>query len=213
MDGVTPIGLGADEAGEAVRHAQAELERAVREGNLAKDPMRLPLGALAVTLGAQHQLHVAHVHQSRATVESIVEAIREARMPIDSVVVDRIEAAAAVGASDRAGQLARMHIWRSGVIAGAVLMGVGVLSAMSGYLAGRSSAVATVSAVQAAAVRDGADAASMWATLMTSNDGTLVARACEKTSARSDGGRRACVVGLWTEPPVNPGPRTVPAGK
>ena len=83
MDGVTTVGLGADEAGEAVRHAQAELERAVREGNLAKDPMRLPLGALAVTLGAQHQLHVAHVRQSRATVERIVEAIREARVPIN----------------------------------------------------------------------------------------------------------------------------------
>ena len=92
-------------------------------------------------------------------------------------------------------------------------MGVGVLSAMGGYLAGRSSAVATVSAVQAAAVRDGPDAAALWATLMTANDGTLVARACKETSARSDGGRRACAVGLWTEPPVNPGPRTAPVSK
>lgn len=129
---------------------------------------------------------------------------------IDQAVLVRLEEAAVDGASRRAGQLARMHLWRSGVIAGAVLMGVGALSAIGGYLSGRSSAVATVSAVQAAAVRDGPDAAAMWAQLMASNDGRLVAQTCKETGARSDGGRRACVLGVWVEPPVNPGPRTGP---
>ena len=37
-----------DAVGEALRDAQASLEQAVVHGNLSKDPMRFPLGALAV---------------------------------------------------------------------------------------------------------------------------------------------------------------------
>jgi hypothetical protein len=69
MDGVAPpaLALEPEELGEAISHAQHELERAVREGGLSKDPMRLPLGALAVTLGAMHKLFAATVEQFHLT--------------------------------------------------------------------------------------------------------------------------------------------------
>lgn len=183
-----------------VEAAQAELKTSIDRAGLRDDVLRLPLLALSDTIGLFPSL-----------VSELRRAVDDARQPADPAAVARIEAAAAVGANDRAGQLARTHIWRTGAIAGAVLMGVGAMAALGGYLAGRSSAVVTVSAVQAAAVRDGPDAAAMWAQLMAANDGTLVARTCKETGARSDGGRRACVLGLWTEPPINPGPRTAPA--
>jgi len=185
-----------------VEAAQAELKTSIDRAGLRDDVLRLPLLALSDTIGLFPGL-----------VSELREAVEKARRPVDPLAVARIEAAAAVGASDRAGQLARTHIWRSGVIAGAVITGVGVMGALGGYLAGRSSAVATVSAVQAAAVRDGPEAAALWAQLMAANDGRLVAQICKETGARSEGGRHACALGLWTEPPTNSIPRTSPASK
>ena len=90
-----------------------------------------------------------------------------------------------------------------------VAVGV-VVAALGGYMTGRNSTVVTASAIEAAAMRDGPKAADMWLTWMRNNDGQLVARTCEAEAARSDGGRRACGVGLWLEPPINPEPRTAP---
>lgn len=211
MDGVGPGAFDADEAGEAVRHAQAELERAVREGNLTKDPMRLPLGALAVTLGAQHQLHVAQVRQSRAIIDQMNEAIGEARAPVDPAALVRLEEAAATGADRRAATLARAHNWRTVLLAAGALVGALAIGGVGGFWFGWNSQIATASRIEAAALRDGPDAAATWLGFMQANDGRVVKSACAAGTAVTDGGRKACALGLWVEPPANSGPRTVPA--
>ena len=177
-----------------VTSAQERMRRSVMIGRLQNDPLADVVDAMADAIGVQHELHVANMRTSGTGMST-----------------ERVEKAAAEGASAQAATLARVHNRRTLLLTGGIFVTGVVVAAFGGYLAGRSSAMATVSAVQAAAVRDGLDAAAMWAQLMTANDGTLVARTCKETSAKSDGGRHACVLGLWTEPPINPGPRTGPA--
>ena len=129
---------------------------------------------------------------------------------IDPAALVRLEEAAANGASFQAAKLARVHNRRTLALLGAGFALVAAAAGFGGYLAGRSSAVATVSAVQAAAVRDGPEAAALWAQLMAANDGRLVAQICKETGARSEGGRHACALGLWLEPPTNSIPQTSP---
>lgn len=179
-----------------VTSAQERMRRSVMIGRLQNDPLADVVDAMADAIGVQHELHVANMRTSSGGMST-----------------EHVEKAAAEGASAQAATLARAHNRRTLLLTGAVFVVGAVAAAFGGYLAGRSSAVATVSAVQAAAVRDGPAAAAMWAQLMASNDGTLVAQTCKETSAKSDGGRRACVLGLWTEPPVNSGPRTAPISK
>lgn len=132
---------------------------------------------------------------------------------LDAPALAKISHAAANGAAQRVEALSRSINRRTTMVAALGCLIAILVGAVSGYVVGRSSAVATVTAVEAAAVRDGPEAAQMWARLMTANDGALVARTCKETGARSDGGRHACVLGLWTEPPINVPPRTGPAGK
>ena len=108
-------------------------------------------------------------------------------------------------------KLARAHNWRTLALVGAsFVVGVSV-AALGGYLVGRNATVATASAIEAAAMRDGPKAADMWLTWMRNNDGRLVASACEAEAVKSTGGRRGCGVGLWLEPPGNAMPRTTSA--
>ena len=176
-----------------VAAAQEKMRRSVMIGRLQNDPLADVVDAMADAIGIQHELHLANRQQSTSPAS-----------------VEQISTAAAEGASRQAAKLARAHSWRTLALTGAAFVVGVVIAAFGGYQAGRSSAAVTVSAIQAAAVRDGPDAAALWATLMTSNDGRLVARTCKETGAKSDGGRRACVLGLWTEPPINPAPRTGP---
>jgi len=129
---------------------------------------------------------------------------------IEPAALARLEEAAANGANLQAAKLARAHNWRTLALIGAGLVVGVVVAAFGGYQAGRSSAFGTVSAIQAAAVRDGPDAAALWAQLMTANDGRIVAKNCREVGARSEGGRRVCAVAMWMEPLNNPGPQTAP---
>jgi hypothetical protein len=217
VDGLTAGSLGPDEAGEAVRHAQAELERAVREGNLTKDPMRFALGALAVTLGAQHQLHVDNVRQLRAVVADVEQqmsaAIEVARQPVDPTAIKRLETAAATGAARHAAELARAHRWRTIVIAAAVLVGGVVAGAAGGVLAERHSQIATEAGITAEAFSDGPAAAAAWLNLMRANDVVGTLATCTGKSVVVADGRRACGVAMWLDPPLNPAPRTAPTSR
>ncbi len=214
MDSVTPASLNADEAGEAVRHAQAELERAVREGGLSKDPMRLPLGALAVTLGAQHQFHLANVRQLRAVASDIEQqmstALEAARRPADPAVVDRLEKAAARGADRRSAELARAHNLRTLLTYGGAFAAAVLAAAIGGAVWGSSNQVATVRSTEAgvsAAFRDGPAAAASWLNLMKSNDPAQALAACVGANIRVIEGRRACNVPIWLDPPTQNVPR------
>ncbi|MGI4808059.1 MAG: hypothetical protein ACRYF2_08125 [Janthinobacterium lividum] len=185
---------------------QEKMRRSVMIGRLQNDPLADVVDAMADAIGIQHELHLTNFKRSR-----LAEA--EHRRPVDEVATLGIEAAAAAGASAQTAKLVRVHLWRTGVIAGAVLAGVGVLAAFGGYAVGRNSMIATASAIEAAAMRDGPKAADMWLTWMRNNDGRLVASACEAEAVKSSGGRRGCGVGLWLEPPGNAMPRTVPMGR
>ncbi len=214
MDSVTPASLNADEAGKAVRHAQAELERAVREGGLSKDPMRLPLGALAVTLGAQHQLHLANVRQLRAVASDIEQqlstALETARQPADPAAVDRLEKAAARGADRRSAELARAHNLRTLLTYGGAFVAAVVAAAIGGAVWDHSNQVATVRSTEAgvsAAFRDGPAAAASWLNLMNWNDPVEALTACKGINLKVIEGRRACGLPLWLDPPTQNAPR------
>lgn len=143
--------------------------------------------------------------------EGMAAAIEEAKGPVDPAGVVRLEQAAATGAARRAAELARAHTWRTIIIVAAVLVGAVVISGAGGYWVGRRSQLVTEADLPAAAFRDGPAAADTWLNLMRANDGNAVRAACAASTTVTDGGRKACGVGLWVEPPANPGPRTMPA--
>ena len=208
MDGVVPPRPDADEASEAVRHAQAELERAVREGGLTKDPLRLPLGALAVTLGAQLKLHRANV----VALQAVTSSFEAPRPPIDQAAVNRIEMAAANGAARRVDLLSRAHFWRTAMLGAAAMASIAVAAGFGGYIAGRSKQVALTRDTEAgvsAAFRDSPASAAMWLNLMRSNDPAQALAECKGKAGTVIDGRRACSVPMWLDPPrtVVPGAR------
>lgn len=191
-----------------VANAQAELEHAAVRAGLVNDPLGHVIKAFSVAIGAMRDL-------SNQGVEAVEAATDAARQPLDATtredMVRRVVEAAAVGARNEVLRLSR----RTLMVAVASVAGLMIASGVTGWFIGSTSLAARVASQEAsvlAAFRDGPEAGAIWATLMASNDGRLVAQTCKETGARSDGGRRACVLGLWTEPPpINPGPRTGPA--
>lgn len=182
--------------------AQAELKVSIDKAGLRDDPFRHPLQALSSVMGLFPDL-----------VREMAAAVEHARQPIDSASVQRLETAAASGAARRAAELARSHTWRTLVIVAGMLVGVSLASGGFGYWAGRHSQLATKAGLEAAAFRDGPAAADGWLNFMRDNDWNAVWAACTASTVAADGGRKGCGIGLWLQPPVNPGPRTMPGGK
>ena len=189
-----------------VANAQAELQHAAVRAGLVNDPLGHVIKAFSVAIGAMRDL-------SNQGVEAVRAVTDEARQPMDAAaredMVKRVVEAAAAGARNEVLRLSR----RTLMVAVAYVAGLMVACGGAGWLIGSNSQAARVASQEAsvlAAFRDGPESAAIWATLMADNDGRLVAQTCRETGARSDGGRRACVLGLWTEPPHNPGPRTTP---
>lgn len=192
-----------------VANAQAELEHAAVRAGLVNDPLGHAIKAFSVAIGAMRDLHDKGVEAVRAIVD-------EARQPMDVTaredMVKRVVEAAAAGARNEVLRLSR----RTLMVAVASVAGLMIACGGAGWLIGfnwQATRITSQEASVLAAFRDGPEAAAIWATLMASNDGRLVAQTCRETGARSDGGRRACVLGVWTEPPINPAPRTGPSAK
>jgi hypothetical protein len=217
MDGVAPPTLEPEELGEAISHAQHELERAVREGGLSKDPMRLPLGALAVTLGAMHKLFVATVEQFRMTARTLDQRTAEmARQPIDPAaqaeMLRQVIAAAAAGANKEAARLARTHNRRTLLMGALTLFGVAGVATGGGYIWGQARAEANIQMTTvelATAFRDGPAAARSWLELMRNNDVQVALQHCTGQATWTDQGRQACALPIWlntaaAEPPRKP---------
>ena len=213
MDAVSPTEVditGPEEVSAAIRYAQAELERAVREGGLSRDPMRLPLGALAVTLGAIETLFVATVAQFRVMSDrfayGLTAAPGQAAQPVDPKVMEQLRTAVARGASQEVLALVRTHTARTMLLAGAVLAGSVLIAGVAGYWWGYRAAETRLVDVPAAigASLTGRDAA-VWLDLMRNNDIGRVNRNCANQN-----GRTACSFSMWTEqmpPPGQMGPR------
>jgi hypothetical protein len=179
-----------------ILQTRAELEESIERAGLARDPYRYVLGALSHTL------------------EVLGRVAEQARggggQAIDQAAIVRISEAAAAAADRSAGKLVAWRLRRTLVVAASMLIATLVVGALCGYWAGRQSQLMTEAGVTTAAFRDGADAAYTWLNLMQSNDGRAVRAACAASTAASNGGRKACAIGLWVEPPANAGPRTVP---
>ena len=178
-----------------IEAAQADLQSSINRAGLRDDPFRHVLQALSGILGV------------------FPRVIEEARQPVDPGSVGRVEAAAAAGAERRVAALARAHNLRTVMSAATGLVGALIIGAGCGYWVGRNSQLVTKSEVEAAAFRDGPNAADTWLNLMRANDGRVVRAACAASTAVTDGNRRACALGLWIEAPNNPAPRTIPATK
>ncbi len=192
-----------------VTSAQAELDHAAVRAGLVNDPLGHVIKAFSIAIGAMRDL-------SSQSIKAVRTVADEARQPMDAGaradMINRVVEAAAAGARSEVRSLSR----RTLMVAMVSVAGLMVASGLCGWFIGSSSQAARVASHEAsvlAAFRDGPDAAAIWATLMADNDGRLVAQTCKETGARSDGGRRACVLGLWTEPPLNTGPRTTPVSK
>ena len=192
----------ADEFEAQIQHAQSELLESVEKAGLGRDPYRFAVGAIAHTLG----VFPAIFRRLEAGGDRSVH-------PLDPSAVARIEKAAAAGAERRVAALARAHGWRTVLIAAAVFVGAIALGGLGGFLAGRNTEIATGSRLEAAAFRDGSDAADTWFNLMQANNGNAVRSACAAATAVTDGGRKACAIGLWVEAPSNPSPRTISSTK
>jgi hypothetical protein len=207
------VAVGVEDLGAAIRHAQAELERAVREGGLSRDPMRLPLGALAVTLGAIEKLFLATVAQFRITSEDLdhrlTVAVQKANQPTDLKAMERLCIAAARGASQEVLALVRAHNRRTTLVAGVVLAGAMLFAGIAGFCWGRWSANSDIHETEltlSKAFKDGPEAASDWANLMTNNDLLSAMATCTGSRVVVQDGRRACAMPLWLDPMQERGP-------
>ncbi|PZP41927.1 MAG: hypothetical protein DI601_19735 [Azospirillum brasilense] len=187
-----------EDAGAAIRAAQADLERAVAKASLQNDPMRHAFAGLSAALGA------------------FAAGIEAVRRPLDPAaqaeLVCKASAAAADGARREAGRLAlginRRFAFGAGL--GVALLVLG--AAGGGYAWGRAEEAARTrdaAGALAAALRDGSASARAWLGLMENNDVQAALRRCEGRTVWTDAtGRRACVVPLWLDPPSSVVPAT-----
>ena len=205
--------MNANELREATASHVESMDAAVRAAGIVPDEPLAPVLA-------EWRRSLAWAGELTARMAEIGEAVqvRLAAAPtgggtalIEPAALARLEEAAVSGASLQAVKLARAHNWRTLAIVGGSLVVSVSIAALSGYLVGRNATMATASAIEAAAMRDGPKAADMWLIWMRNNDGRLVASACEAEAVKSTGGRRGCGVGLWLEPPGNAMPRTTSA--
>ena len=123
---------------------EAELERAVVEGGLTKDPLRLPLGALAVTLGAMEKLFTAtaarfqtDIGRSRSPAGGRASAGEPASR---SKIHGSTPHCGGAGASQEVLSLVRTHNLRMSLLAGVVFAGSVLTVGMACFWWGRWSA-------------------------------------------------------------------------
>lgn len=91
--------------------------------------------------------------------------------------------------------------------AAGVLFAVVAVCLAGGYWWGRSSAQSEIRQTEAglqAAFSNGSDAAKAWWSLMAWNDPRKALAQCQGKAISIQGGRRACLVPLWVEPPPAP---------
>jgi hypothetical protein len=210
VDALTHIEVDRDtarETSDVIRRAQAELERAVVEGGLTKDPLRLPLGAMAVTLGAMEKLFSATAARFQLTSEDLdrrlVAAFQQASQPVDPKTMEQLRTAAARGASQEVLSLVRTHSLRMSLLAVAAFAGSVLIASIGGFWWGRWSAETNFHETEqtlAQAFREGPDAAAAWANLMMENDLPAALATCTGARVRLQEGRRVCAVPLWLDP-------------
>ena len=114
------------EMDQVIAEARAEMDRLVELGGLQNDPIRHPIQALSVHLGALHTLMLT----SSRTLAKQIEA---ARQSINDEDIRRLSQAAASGAERRAAELARSANRRTVAIATASVLALMGASAVGGW--------------------------------------------------------------------------------
>lgn len=201
-----------------VQEAQQRLARAVTVGTLRNDPLADVVEAVSQSLGVQCELHISCVREYRAAATNLDQqlrtAVEEARRPLDSAALVRLERAAVTGADRRAADLAQSRNWRTLLLGGlAMVVGLAV-AASGGVLWGRSSANAAIVETErrlALAFQDGPEAAAAWGDLMEQNNVLKALSACKASHAFTDqSGRKACLMPVYPDPPTRPAPALPP---
>ena len=207
MDTVTLSAPDPDELGVAIRAAQAQLEKAVIEGNLSNDPLRLPLAAMAMSLGAQLKLFNAHFEQlQNASRRLDGHAASIKAISFDPKQLKVLEEAAVTGANRAARQFASAHNWRTlGILAG-VLLGCVTLAALGGWWLGWQEGVDRFRFADtglAEITSSNPALAAQWVNLMRWNNFDNLMDSCrgDRVAVDNPTGRRACALPLWIEPP------------
>ena len=195
-----------DEFATQIRQAQDELADSVERAGLARDPYRFVAGAIAHTLGV-----------FPSVIQRLERAVERARQPIDPASLGQLEAAAASGAARRAAQLARAANLRTFLLAGTITASTVLAAGAGGFWWGRHAQVVEVASTEAGLVatafRDGPAAAASWLNLMRANDVETMLATCTGKAVVVVDGRRACGLGAWLDPPLNPPPKTMPASR
>ena len=103
------------EMDQVIAEARAEMDRLVELGGLQNDPLRHPIQALSVHLGA---LHTLTLNSSR----TLAKQVEAARQSINDEDIRRLSQAAANGAERRAAEVARSANRRTVAIATASVL-------------------------------------------------------------------------------------------
>jgi hypothetical protein len=216
-----------------VRQAQDRLHRAEELARLAQDPATDALGALAAhldVLAGHHRLEkervnarieiiddrLDEVHQLHAELRELTAAAAAAaRAEIGKAQADIAREAAQQIAGAAAEQLKGMtrSSWLRAVTA-AVAVGLVtfVTGGVLGFAWGAGSAARTMVSADAAlsfvAHEEGTAAVKDWDTLMRYNPIEKLMSGCSGSAIASQGGREACHMWLWIEPPLAMAPKS-----
>jgi hypothetical protein len=114
------------EMGQVIAEARSEMDRLVGLGGLQNDPLRHPIQALSVHLGALHKLSLNNS-------QALAKQVEAARQSISDEDIRRLSQAAANGAERRAAELARSANWRTVTIATASVLALMCASAIGGW--------------------------------------------------------------------------------
>jgi hypothetical protein len=125
-DGDPPASLSPD-VRRVIADAQAEMDRLVRLGGLQNDPIRHPIQALSVHLGALHALMLTNN-------QILAKQIEAARQAVDDEDTRRRSLAAANGAERRAAELIRSTSWRTATVATVLILALMCASAAGGWM-------------------------------------------------------------------------------
>jgi hypothetical protein len=130
-----PEPLAAEEAAltdmtRVVADAQAEIARLVQLGELQNDPIRHPIQALSVHLGALHKI-------TQASSQMLAHQLQASPRPIDSrnqpLCEDELRRAVIQGVSGYADKAVQALNWRSALIGTGVVVGALLIGAVAGY--------------------------------------------------------------------------------
>jgi hypothetical protein len=221
--GSSPVPVSKD-APEDVEALIAELREAARHAGIQRDDPMMPL---LTTLAHQIRFLANRTAKSDRVVadmsERIIDALQQSRHAADTeiarfqagiaqteaVTIQRIADNIARAADRALTRRVTILQWNRVAWAAAILVCLTMGSLAGGYWWGRDTALSSIHETEAGlqvAFENGADAAQKWLDVMQWNDIADALAQCTEETVSIQGGRKACNVPLWIEPPQPPPP-------